>query len=783
MLFAIVCFSCHRFSAFYIDDLNEYFGPILICQYQISLCRRGVGVPEALLLKEAIMRNPQLCVLKLSYNNLGDAGASIIASSLTDGNGHHHQLSVLDLGFNSIGDVGCGYLALHCLAGNHNLQSLYLSGNSIGEKGALSIAGAILHGTSLQCLYLSANQIGPMGMKTIAGAIAKNEAKILSMCLESNTQQYRSMEVIHFSSTSMESSGFLAIPGMLLSNSSIKSLCVSDNNLDDQDMLLLSQALTQNKLVPLESLQLSFNQITCIGVECLMNALWGSRTLRELKLDNNKIQDRGAQLCAVVLTSISLELLDLSFNKVSTAGIKALMKNLSENSSLRTLSLSGIPIDQNASKAVSYALAYNTTLRALHVDNCNTGYASQRHIVAGAVSNRKSSLRVLTGFFLSRKCFVLKDICFEFAELEVLTLLFDRIFAAIAMTLGMPRLPEDWSNDQVLGFFRLMWDQWLLKSRQGSNSRDEDAFRGPAPPAAVAAAAKIAFTSLGTVIPVKLFQTEQHEKPISDRAPVEPASSALLERSNSGTVRVPMFTVSSEVGLSDFVDGESKAAAVNNRSPSPQLATVRNPLDNPERRNLNLQWLRLHFRALSDIGRLPFNNADLWQLHQYYFSPPLQQPEENDDGTSETAENNLSRRDSDAPPLQHVSTGRPSISPTMDRSISFQTLGDAISASGALSVIGNSNKRRSHGAPEEESKHAAKRPKNLKPRIAYYPRVMAQIQTLGTRPTSHTLALLRQLKFAESIIFSNRNPYSDSQDVSADELSHGDIDMILLDLL
>jgi Ran GTPase-activating protein (RanGAP) involved in mRNA processing and transport len=242
-----------------------------------------------------------------------------------------------------------------------------------------------------------------MGIKTIAGAIVKNESKIMSMRLETNSQQYRSMEVLHFGSTSMTSAGFIAIPGMLLSNSSLRALCISDNNLDDQDMLVLSQALTQNKLVPLESLCLSFNEITCVGIECLMNALWGSKTLRELKIDNNNMQDRGAQLCAVVLTSIALEVLDISFNKVSTVGIKALMKNLSENTSLRTLSLSGIPIDQNASKAVSYALAYNTSLRALHVDNCSTGYASQRHIVAGAVSNRKSALRILTGFNLSRK--------------------------------------------------------------------------------------------------------------------------------------------------------------------------------------------------------------------------------------------------------------------------------------------------------------------------------------------------------------------------------------------
>ena len=46
------------------------------------------------------------------------------------------------------------------------------------------------------------------------------------------------------------------------------------------------------------------------------------------------------------------------------------------------------------------------------------------------------------------------------------------------------------------------------------------------------------------------------------------------------------------------------------------------PLDNAEQRNKNLRWLRTHFRPLIEVGRLPFNNADMWQLHQYYFSPP-----------------------------------------------------------------------------------------------------------------------------------------------------------------
>ena len=264
-----------------------------------------------------------------------------------------------------------------------------------------------MHGTALRSLHLSANNIGPNGIKALAGAIAKNESHILQMVANGDVDgnSVRPVEDLYLGSTSMASDGFSAISVMVLLNSSLRSLTLCDNGLDDQDMLLLSQALTQNnKKIPLEILHLSFNRITCQGVECLMNAVWGSTMLREIKLDNNRIKDRGFQLCAVVLTSIDLQTIDLSFNKATTIGIKALMKTLTDNQSLQSLSISGIPIDQTASKAVSYALAYNNTLTALYLDNCSTGYASQRHIVAGAVSNSRSSLRILTGFGISRKC-------------------------------------------------------------------------------------------------------------------------------------------------------------------------------------------------------------------------------------------------------------------------------------------------------------------------------------------------------------------------------------------
>lgn len=293
------------------------------------------------------------------------------------------------------------------------------------------------------------------------------------------------------------------------------------------------------------------------------------------------------------------------------------------------------------------------------------------------------------------------------------------------MTLGMPRIPEEWSNAQVLGFVRLMWQQWLVKSGHG-NVEEAQSIRGPAPPAAVAAAAKIAFSSLG-LSPQKLFQTETHDKPLSEGAPVDSATSALLERTQSGTLGVPSFSEQYTGQVLDWVDADSKAARVTTMG-SPATVSVPS-LDDPEQRNRNLQWLRTHFRSLSEVGRLPFNNADLWQLHQYYFSPPVYPSDDSSDKSMSEAEGSVAAQSSqdDAavapPPTPAVKASNPPVS----RAISFHALGDALAAQGLVGSAGKNNKRRSSPEPEEDNGPASKRAKNLKPRIAYYPRLMVSV--------------------------------------------------------
>ena len=226
----------------------------------------------------------------------------------------------------------------------------------------------------------------------------------------SRLRGFRCMEELYMGGTHMGSVGCLSVSNMILTNLTLRVICLSDNGLNDQDLSLFSQSLSRNRELPLEILRLSFNRVTCVGVETLMNAIWGSKTLREIKLDNNQIRDRGAQLAAVVMTSVDLEVLDLGFNRLTIVGIKALMKSLAENRTLSTLTLSGNVLDTNASKAVSYALAYNKTIRKLYIDHCSLTYAAQRHIAAGIVSNSNLALRVMSGFPLGGTCVFLCNV-------------------------------------------------------------------------------------------------------------------------------------------------------------------------------------------------------------------------------------------------------------------------------------------------------------------------------------------------------------------------------------
>ena len=108
---------------------------------------------------------------------------------------------------------------------------------------------------------------------------------------------------------------------------------------------------------------------------------------------------------ATVLQKVeTLISLDIGFNSITGSGMRTLMKAVSENNELESLSLSGNTIDNGSAKAVAYALAHNKSLKALFLYHCKLQSEGQRHITAGIVSNSQTRLNIMTGFPIGGTC-------------------------------------------------------------------------------------------------------------------------------------------------------------------------------------------------------------------------------------------------------------------------------------------------------------------------------------------------------------------------------------------
>jgi len=227
-------------------------------------------------------------------------------------------------------------------------------------------------------------------------------------------KNFYGMQELFLGGTGMELTGCQAVSRLLEKSSNLRVLSLPNCDIGDEEISMLALSMKSNKgRLPIESLQLSFNNITHKGLEAMANALWGSTTLRELKVDNNNIGDRGAhQIAAIIPAMKVIEVLDVGFNSITAPGLTVLMKTVAElssnnnnnnNNTLLSLSVSGNAIDANAAKSVAYALAYNCSLQSIFLVHCSIGHEEQRHIAAGIVSNSRTALDRLNGFEIGRE--------------------------------------------------------------------------------------------------------------------------------------------------------------------------------------------------------------------------------------------------------------------------------------------------------------------------------------------------------------------------------------------
>jgi hypothetical protein len=174
-------------------------------------------------------------------------------------------------------------------------------------------------------------------------------------------------------------------------------LWLYDNQLTSHGASLLALGLINN--TTLKSIDLSFNQISDLGVWALTQMLLPSRysSITILYLTKNGITDQGAKYLADILTTNqTLAELWLSNNQISNYGVKSLAQAMAtRNRTLKFLSLSMNPlITDQCIDVLMDMLAKTSTLKKLWMKDCNLNETAKSQLRTYAASRGRAKIEL-----------------------------------------------------------------------------------------------------------------------------------------------------------------------------------------------------------------------------------------------------------------------------------------------------------------------------------------------------------------------------------------------------
>ncbi|XP_072133413.1 uncharacterized protein [Mobula birostris] len=374
----------------------QRLGPGLHKCQELSLGRNELG-DSGVKPVSAALRNPECKIQKLGLDNVGltDSGAKDLISALST----NSSLTELDLGANKLGDSGVkpvsealrnpeckiqklwlydvGLTAngakdlISTLSTNRSLKELSLNDNKLGDSGVklvsaalrnpeckiqklwlwnvgLTVSGAedlspaISTNRSLMELNLNDNQLGESGVKLVSAALRKAECKIQKLWLRD---------------VGLTDSGVEQLASALSTNPSLMELNLNDNKLGDSGVKLVSEALRNSKC-KIQKLWLRNVGLTDSGAQDLVSALRTNPSLKELSLNDNKLEDSGVKLVSAALRISECKIQKLWLRNVglTDSGVEDLASALSTNPSLTELNLSANELGDSGVKLVSAAL-------------------------------------------------------------------------------------------------------------------------------------------------------------------------------------------------------------------------------------------------------------------------------------------------------------------------------------------------------------------------------------------------------------------------------------------
>ncbi|KAK3254364.1 hypothetical protein CYMTET_36420 [Cymbomonas tetramitiformis] len=372
----------------------------------------AMALAVALTPNEGGLLNASLNTLDLSDNNIGDEGAKALAVALTPNEERvfNGSLNTLSLSSNGIGLEGAKALAVALTPNeegvfNTSLNTLDLENNQIGPEGANALVVAItpnakrLFNRSLNTLSLSSNNIGPEGAKALAVALTPNDKGVfngslntLDICDNGITgEAARQLAEVVLAHPSMKV--FNKIQMQDLKDDKVTELDVSGKNIGVPGALVLGRLLVSNG--SLDTLDLQDNEIGEEGAKALAVALSlndkgvFNGSLNTLNLNNNDIRDKGAKALVAALTPNAEGVFNGSLNSITiTKGVELPIGALRRNE-LTELNFSRKGLGPEDAIILGAVLVFNTSLNTLDLDDNKIGAEGAKALAAALTPNEQ----------------------------------------------------------------------------------------------------------------------------------------------------------------------------------------------------------------------------------------------------------------------------------------------------------------------------------------------------------------------------------------------------------
>ncbi|XP_067283772.1 NACHT, LRR and PYD domains-containing protein 12-like isoform X2 [Pseudorasbora parva] len=324
--------------------------------------------------------NSHLRELDLSSNHLNDSGVKLLSDGLKIS---HCQLNILRFSRCNLTDQSCESLSSALQSSNCVLRELDLSSNDLQDYGVKLLSDGLKR-CKLEILRFFTCNLTAQSCKSLSSVLQSSNSVLRELDLRNNDLQDSGvkflsdglksnckLEILRFSTCKLTAQSCESLSSVLQSsNSVLRELDLSNNDLQDSGVKFLSDGLKRN--CRLEILRFSTCNLTALSCESLSSALQTSNpVLRELDLSNNDLQDSGVKIIFDRLKRCKLEILRLSGCMVTEEGCHYLSSALRSNPShLRELDLSYNHPGDSGVKLLSETLTHpNYRLDKLNVDH------------------------------------------------------------------------------------------------------------------------------------------------------------------------------------------------------------------------------------------------------------------------------------------------------------------------------------------------------------------------------------------------------------------------------